>query len=304
MSTQTLFTPVRRPLAILLALLAAVSGLLLPGAKPAGADTPFNRISFTYMEVESWGNADYAESYHALIASIRNAAAHRLRDDVFETQDERVSLMSVRLYSGNTWLRLWIEPHNLYLRGFTNIHGTFMAADPEYNLRDTLAQFPTYPSNDQNTGFVYDPAGGGTLPFNSTYGSINRAADRDRADLPISAQSAWNYFYQLAYVQRPWEGNARRATASSYLFFTQFISEATRFDDIYYYMHAAVGDSNWRRDGMGENQIAMANNWARISDWARAYLGPTHPGPLVIIGLHVINNWEQLRRVLNTAKHR
>ncbi|SHH36902.1 ribosome-inactivating family protein [Streptomyces sp. 3214.6] len=306
MSAQTLFKPLRRSLTILLVLLAAISGLLQPCAKPASADTGGRQVGWTWMQIDSHGNADLARAYEALIISIRNAAGHELNDGVYVTQNERQSLISVLLYYGDTWLRLWIEPQNLYLRGFTNIHGTFVASDlPEYNLNEHLRTYGTHLSNDENTGFEYNANQGFSLPFDSTYGSINRAAGRDRASVPISAESMWNYFHQLAYVQEPWRDGHRQATALSYLFFTQFISEAVRFDDVFWYMRAAMGTSGWWRQGMSANQITLENNWGRISEWARDSLNsPTTPVPLIITGLATLYHWRDVIPVLNVAKHR
>ncbi|MFD5871123.1 ribosome-inactivating family protein [Streptomyces sp. NPDC060322] len=306
MRAQTLFKPLHRRLTVLLVLLAAVSGLLLPSASPASADTPRRQTSWTWMEVEGWGHADLRTAYRALIASIRNAAGHHLEDGMYVTQNEPEALISVRLYNGDNWVRLWIEPHNLYLRGFTNQHGTFSANDREYSLHTQLLTYGTHHSGDQNTGFQFNSLESQLLPFNSTYTSLENTGGTARHELHISAESMWNHFFQLAWVQNPGAAGHREATARSYLFFTQFLSEAVRFDDVSYYMEAAMGTYGWNRDGMGHNQIALEQNWGSISDWARnARTAVTNPAPLYIAGAGItLYNWYNVLPILNVAKHR
>ncbi|MFD5871125.1 ribosome-inactivating family protein [Streptomyces sp. NPDC060322] len=305
MRAQTLFNPLRRRLTVLLVMLAAVSGLLLPGAGPASADTPRRQTSWTWMHVESFGNPQNGQAYESLIHSIRDAAGHHLDDGVWVTQNEPEALISVRLYNGPTSLRLWIDPQTLTLRGFTNQYTTYRTNDTDYNLHQHLSTYGTHISNDENTGFTYDERLHGVLPFDSTYPSINGVADRDRASMPVSAGQLWDHFHQLAYARDVWAPGGREATAMSFQFFTQFLTEAVRFDDIYWYMRAAMTDSRWWRQGMGANQIALANNWGRISTWARnARTAVTSPAPLYIAGLATLYNWRDVIPVLNVAKHR
>ena len=77
MRAEELLKPLRSRLTVLLVLLAAVRGLLLPGAKPAGADTGFRQVGWTWMRIDNYGNEDLARAYEALTISIRNAADHK-----------------------------------------------------------------------------------------------------------------------------------------------------------------------------------------------------------------------------------
>ncbi len=301
MRTCLVPSPLRRPVALLLSLAAMVAGLVLPDATAARADTGHRRVSFTYMNITSYAGMEQRIAWRNLIASIQNAAGHHFGEGVYETQAETEALVSVRLYHQNTWVRLWIEPHNLYLRGYTNRYGTFMA-DDAFHLRNRLATYPQNPNPDQNVGFVYSGEGGGTLPFASDYPDLERVAQRTRQLMPLSYHALWDSFNQLAQSQNPWTADGRRATARSYLFFTQWISEAARLDDIYNDVAAFMGDPGWSRDGLSDQQVAWEQNWWNLSwfareSWLWGAVPPLHVGAIILWG------WFDVPRRANMIKH-
>ena len=247
----------------------------------AHADVPSNRI--TYIDFNMNNPGDHSGSsmqsrYAQLITQIRAATGHTFRQNVLETQgNSNPGIIRIRFINGATQMVLWISPQDLYVRGFTNVHGqTFEFNDPEYSLRNQLIDLQ------------YQAGTIRVLDFGSNYNALEgtRAGNRGREATPLNYNSFWNTFFNLAFTTDP-TGSRLQACAQSMLTMIQVTSEAVRFNDVYNVIYDAMGSGTYT--GLPAYQQRLENEWGAMSDWG--YMITNNPGarPLVLIGANPNN---------------
>lgn len=246
--------------AMLAVLLVAVSWLGL-GTTQAKADTPSGHIGHVWLSLrgqDDGGTGETAESrYVGLLQSLVNAGGHSLGSGLSETQTagngNTLIRMDLNLPDGET-LRLWFNPRNMYLLGFTNYYGD------------------TWAFNDSNLSSIMNAAAlngdGGLLPplgqihtlyFGGNYQSLSGAAGYGRDAMPISYNDLWNSVWQLQF------GGNTASTARSLMMMIQATSEAVRFWDVYGVMTDVVRNPASHYNGLPSAQIELEQHWEQLS---------------------------------------
>ncbi|MEW2290778.1 ribosome-inactivating family protein [Streptomyces sp. NPDC047841] len=273
---------------------------------PAKADT---RLTVSHVWFDALEKPQYSAQarYRSFINSLRLAAGHGYRGNVDITQTDGADVGLIRVDvnmrpngSGPAGLlRLWISPGNLYLRGFTTASGvTYETADRgTFNLQQTMNSL----RNTQGGGLL-PPANGEyrVLVHGGSYPSLEAASPHARDTLDVSYNRLWNHLWQLAFVQDARVGAEAGATAESFLFMTQFLSEAARFNDVFGIMNDIVSSPNARYNGMPWLHRSLENNWRPLSNFAIATTNNEHPRAVVVNSQLTITNWSGIARYLST----
>jgi hypothetical protein len=234
--------------------------LLSGGVGTADADIGQSGYTHCYMNVNETASPSQAHQYSDFIHSLRNAAGHDFRTDL-ETQGAESGIILVTLRAaGGPQLSLWINPHTLYVLGFTNMFGqTFIFNDNSVLLSNRIAAAPG----------AEQIAGGGTfgetyydLRMGGNYNSLEqRGVGRDR--LQINYNSFWNAIYNLAYAD---PDNLNGDTARALMLMIQLTSEAARFNDVFGVGLDVMGNGN-AYNGLPVFQQYLENNWGQISNY-------------------------------------
>ncbi|MER5784854.1 ribosome-inactivating family protein [Streptomyces mobaraensis] len=239
----------------------AVTGTLTT-AGTAEARTEWRHMSHVYVDLADEGASDHQrDAYSAFIQSLRNAAAGY---NGRETQLEDVGIIQASLTAPDDQgrrhqVRIWINPSNLYVWGFSNEHGTtFQFNDINGALGGRLAETDT-PRPDVNTNVQ-------TLNFGSNYNSLTGAAHRGREAMPISYNDIRASIVQLATVTTPSAGSQRENTARSLSLMVQMLPEAARFNDVEGTFRTAMG--TWTPQyGLPHQQQELENSWDSLSEY-------------------------------------
>ncbi|MBB5637076.1 hypothetical protein HDE68_002989 [Pedobacter cryoconitis] len=254
---------------------------LLFGVSSAHADVPINRIVYIDFNMNSPGDhsgSSMQSRYAQMINEIRNATGHTFRQTVLATQgNSNPGIIRIRFISGATQTLLWISPQDLYVRGFTNVHGqTFQFNDPEYDLANQLRDL------EYQAGTIR------TLSYGSNYNELSGrdAANRGRGATPLNYNSFWNTFFNLAFMTDP-TGPRTRESAQSLMTMIQITSEAVRFPDVYNVIYNAMGAGTYT--GLPAYQQVLENRWGAISEWAFTLNNNPGVGPLVVRGANPNN---------------
>ncbi|MFE1996349.1 ribosome-inactivating family protein [Streptomyces parvulus] len=288
-----------RLVSLLVALLVATASLI-SGIGPAKADTRGN-VGHVWFDAVANPDQSAQVRYRSFIQSLRAAAGHQYRGGVSITQSDggdtvpALIRVDVNLPPANgqaASLRLWLSPGNLYLRGFTTQNNETWSFN-DYNLQATMNALR------HTTGAgLLPPANAryGTLGHNSNYAQIEQWAQTNRDDLTFNYSNLWNSFFQLAYVTEPTSGATPRATARSLLFMTQFVSEATRFHDVFGVMNDIVSSRTASYRGIGVLQHSLENNWGPLSRFGVDITNGTYAAPVQVNSTTRVDTWEDETR--------
>jgi hypothetical protein len=268
-------------------------------AGPAKANTPPDRVSHAWLELTAPSNAA-RNQYSALINSLRAAAGHVWRDGIMQTQTNRNTLVRLDLNNGVDRLQLWISPDNLYLRGFTNRHGTFTFNDHDYNLYDEIEGLRTT----QNAGLLPSQPNPShrwrTMNFGSNYIQLERAARLGRDHVAISFNEVLGAVRRLAGTTEMTSNN-RDAVAQALILMIQYTSEAARFNDVYRVMASIMENRDIRYSGMSPANRQLENSWDSLSGFALRLTNGTNPDPLNVPNVGVLHTFLDVRRYLALA---
>ncbi|MFJ5218849.1 ribosome-inactivating family protein [Streptomyces sp. NPDC088354] len=296
MLNQSLFpvlgrSTINRLFASIVALFMAAAALAF-AAGPAKADTPSGQISHVWLDISTGPSSNAVIQYSTFLASIRNAAGHSV-GGVYATQNAATSLVRADINVNGQSLRLWISPHNLYLRGFTNQAGVTFWFRPDseenYNLPEVMENL----SRTAGSSAVLLPNLGTMqqLPYGADYndvvsrtGNVN-GNPYDRSQLDASFYGSFglnNSVYNLLYVNQ--NDQYSSTMARSLLFLIQFTSEAARFNDVEGSFRGVM--SGTQRVGIPAAQQELEGHWRAISDSLnRAFANQGFPP--VYVGPHV-----------------
>ncbi|WP_177244531.1 ribosome-inactivating family protein [Streptomyces sp. yr375] len=278
---------------LLLAIAACISG-----SGPAKADVPAYRIAHVWLNISEPG-AGAQSQYLGFMDSIRRAAGHPYRNGIYLTGSQStINLMRVDLNAGNTTLRLWITPGDMYLRGFTTQAGaTYYFND--FNLRQRFFEL----SDSPDAGLLPLPLSNvNELPFGGNYISLEGATNRNRLHMPISFNDLWNSLFNLAYAQGSTSG---QDLARSLLFMIQYVSEASRLTDLNGTMSAIMLNRATHYAGLTEAHAEVENHWTQISEFLIAFTNGSNPPP-VDSGPHAgwVRNINDVQRYVLLGKNR
>jgi len=263
-------------IAAMLALLAVAASWIGLGANTARADTQSGQVSHIYMNLRDQASGTAAGQYWTLLESLRNASGHYWRNGIGITQTygEANTLIRMDLNLSDTEeLRLWFNPRNLYLLGFTN-HNNDTYAFNDSNLGAIMANAAL-----NGSGNLLPPQGQiHNLSFGSNYQSLSGAAGYGREAMPISLNDLWNSAWQLQY------GGNSSSTARSLMLMIQYTSEAARFWDVYGVMSDIMRNPGRFYDGLPLNQVELEQHWeqlSRLADdlWSGRPITPVYVGP-------------------------
>ncbi|MFF2387167.1 ribosome-inactivating family protein [Streptomyces sp. NPDC058108] len=286
--------------------LLIIATAFVSGISPAKADTR-GTVSHVWFDALQTPQYSAQARYRSFINSLRLAAGHGYRGNVDITQNDGADVALIRVDvnmrpngSGPAGLlRLWVSPGNLYLRGFTTATGvTYETADRgTFNLQ-------------QSMNALRNTQGGGLLPpanaeyrvlrHGGSYGSLEAASPHARDTLDVSYNRLWNHLWQLAFVQDARTGAEAGATAESFLFMTQFLSESARFNDVFGIMNDIVSSPNARYNGMPWLQRSLENNWGPLSNFGIGVNNNENPRPVTVNSQLTITDWSGIARYLST----
>ncbi|HEY4458687.1 MAG TPA: ribosome-inactivating family protein [Pseudonocardiaceae bacterium] len=277
-----------RALPRLLALVVALAvgaTVTLAGASAAGADTANGRIAHVSLDLAGVGSSQ-ARAYRQFIVDVQAAAGHEWLPNIGETQTNQAALLRADInYDGNT-LRLWFTPNNMYLRGFTTAAGVTFAFN-DYELGQAMVDLAAAPSPD--AGLLPPLNEIRSLPFDSGYIGMVRAAGRDRTNTPMTYANLLASFATLLEATRlPGQDSAR-----ALLFFIQYVSEAARFRPVGQMMYDVMNGVEGA--GVSGNLQELENDWSALSAWAYELRAGLNPRPYYV-GPHfgTINSLRQL----------
>jgi hypothetical protein len=287
-------------LALVLALAMAVAALVSVGS-PARADTGGNSISHAFINLQDSPSATMQSQYRTFLQSIQNAAGHPFRGSVFQLQGPSNALLAVDVTSsaGNR-VRLLLTPDNLYVRGFITMSGAIWQFNPggdSYNLGMDITLLAAHGADlsligegDPNArAFVQN------LGFGSDYTSMTQAAGRTRQGMPISYNDIQGSVNQLA----TYNGGNNQATARSLMFMIQFVSEATRINQVRGTMLTAIGTTT-RIVGLPVPQLSYENDWGQLSQYAIDVSNNSATAPRTIGSAGTLNNFGDVARFVAT----
>lgn len=287
-------------LALVLALAMAVVALV-SGGSPARADTGGNSISHAFLNLGSFGTETGQNQYRAFLQSIQNAAGHPFRNNVFQTQGSSNALIAVDVTtSDGSRVRLLLTPDNLYVRGFITRTGRIWAFSPGGDPYSLFNDIQTLSNIGADVSLLEPGPNGvtgniGTLGFGSDYTSMTQAADRNRTEMPISFADLTGSVEQLA----NYAGGNDQATARSLMFMIQFVSEATRINQIRGTMLAAIGGAP-RIVGLSTAQLSYENRWGQLSQYAIDVTNNPAIPPRTIGSAGTLSNFGQVAQFLAT----
>jgi hypothetical protein len=287
-------------LAFILALAMAVVALVSVGS-PAEADTGGNSISHAFINLLPVPGVTSQNQYRAFLLSIQNAAGHPFRGNVFQLQGPSNALIAVDVTSSTGHrLRLLVTPDNLYVRGFITQSGAIWQFNPGGDPYDLLNNINTLRQNGADTSLIGngDPAAPAfvqTLAFGSDYNSLTQAAGRGRQQMQISFADLNGSVNQLA----GYNGGNVQATARSLMFMIQYVSEATRINQVRGTMLAAMGGAA-QITGLPVAQLSYENNWGRLSQYAINVSNNTATAPQTIGSAGTLSNFGQVAQFLST----
>ncbi|MEU3247144.1 ribosome-inactivating family protein [Streptomyces sp. NPDC006875] len=280
-----------RLLTSIVALILAATAFAF-SAGPAKADTPGGQISHLWIDISGGPSSNAVIQYSTFLASIRNAAGHGL-GSVYTTQNASTSLIRADINVNGNSLRLWISPHNLYLRGFTNEANETYYFRPDSTEQYNLAEVMQNLSHTAGSGTGLLPPLGSMhqLPYGGDYNDLlsytgkvnNNPYDRSQMDESFYGSyglnnSVWN----LLYVN---SGDIYGSTmARSLLFMIQYTSEASRFNDVEGGMRGVMAGT--QNVGIPAAQQELENHWRAISQslnqaYANQGFSPVYVGPHV-----------------------
>jgi Ribosome inactivating protein len=287
-------------LALVLALAMAVVAFVSVGS-PARADTAPNSISHAFINLQSSPSAAMQSQYRTFLQSIQSAAGHPFRNNVFQLQGPSTALLAVDVTSSSGQrVRLLLTPDNLYVRGFItqqNVIWIFRPGNDPYNLEGNIQ---TLLSRGANLGLLDNGNAASarrfqTLGFGSDYTSMTQAAQRGRSTMPISFNDLNGSVNQLA----NYGGNNNTGTARSLMFMIQFVSEATRINQVRGIMLTAIGTNN-RIVGLPPTQESLENDWGQLSRYAIDVTNNSAIAPRSIGAAGTLSNFGQVAAFLST----
>ncbi|MGK5640075.1 ribosome-inactivating family protein [Streptomyces sp. URMC 126] len=273
----------------------AVTGTLTT-AGTAQARTEWRHMSHVYINLADEGASEHQQNdYSTFVQSLRNAAAGY---NTQETQLENVGIIQASLTAPDDrgarhQVRIWINPSNLYIWGFSNERGTTYQFNDingalAGRLRETTDPRPDVDMNVQ------------TLNFGSNYNSLTGTAGRGREAMTISYNDIRASLVQLATVNNPNSGNERQNTARSLSLVIQMLSEAARFNDVEGTFRTAMGTWEFQY-GLPHQQQELENSWDSLSEYYhRVSAGQNATAPF-IPSIGRINGLDQVRRYLRLA---
>ncbi|MFJ8488831.1 ribosome-inactivating family protein [Streptomyces sp. NPDC094038] len=273
----------------------------------ADADTGSGQVNHIYMEVPAKPGVDTSNGYRAFIESLRAAAGHLYRGDTYIAQRYAGGIIRADLNgvngqgTGALHLRLWMDPQNLYVLGFTGENGQTLyfndLAQSEINRMTSAVREQGF------TGQV------SRLPYGSNYNSLRVAAGRGREAMQISHHDIYSAILDLATTdpQNVRTGIGTRNSARSLSLLIQVLSEAARFNDVFGVMRAAFRGAS-RLPRLPEQLQSLENNWAAMSSWGTAVTNNGSAAPRTVAGagpLHdgrptdlVLRQWSDAARYL------
>jgi Ribosome inactivating protein len=296
------FTRARsRALALVLALAMAVAALVSVGS-PALAVTPANSISHAFINLQDSPSATMQSQYRTFLQSIQNAAGSPFRGSVFRLQQPSTALIAVDVTSSSGHrVRLLLTPDNLYVRGFITQSGTIWQFSPGGDSYDLTQDLNTLFANHADlsligTGGVSNNEGTvNQLAFGSDYTSMQAAAGRGRSTMPISYNDLNGSVNQLAF----YAGGDTQATARSLMFMIQFVSEATRLNQVRGTMLTAMGTFDVQQ-GLPAEQESLENRWGQLSQYAIDVTNNSAIAPRTIGAAGTLTNFGQVAAFLST----
>jgi hypothetical protein len=282
-------------LALVLVLAMAVAALVSVGS-PAQAETGPNSISHTFLNLLPAPGVTSQNQYRTFLLSIQNAAGLPFRGNVFRLQDPTNALIAVDVTSsaGNR-VRLLVTPDNLYVRGFIAQDGAIWQFNPggdPYRLVDDLNALA---QNGADMSLIGNNLGVNTLSFGSDYNSMTQAAGRGRQQMQISFADLNGSVNQLA----TYTGGNPQATARSLMFMIQFVSEATRINQVRGTMLAAMGGAA-QITGLPVEQLSYENNWGRLSQYAIDVTNNSATPPRTIGSAGTLSTFGEVAEFLST----
>lgn len=245
----------------------------------------------------SFAGSGQMNAYSNFLVQLRQAVGNQYRDSVGQTQTEDSGIVRVSMTDGFGGIYLYIEPRNLYLRGFSTWgngnQNLYEFNDNEFNLRSRLEALGILPS-----GFVHG------LGFSSNYNSLVQTADRGRENMPISWGDLIGSWTNLANATPT--GN-EMFYARSLMFMIQLTSEAARFTDVEGVMRAITVNGGTRYAGLPMLQQRLENEWTAIGNFGYQVSQNPSASPLTILinssSTMTFSSWQQVQQrlsILNT----
>jgi hypothetical protein len=124
---------------------------------------------------------------------------------------------------------------------------------------------------------------------------MTRAAGRTRQGMPISYNDLMGSVNQLA----NYGGGDGQSTARSLMFMIQFISEATRINQVRGTMLTAMG-TDARATGLPTAQLSYENDWGQLSQYAIDVTNNSATSPRTIGSAGLLTNFGQVAQFVAT----
>lgn len=214
---------------------------------------------------------DQAHEYDRMINAVRHAAGHNWRRDMLETTDRthRLVVVEVHLhhgeFGGTDRLNLYFTAADMYLRGWES---------PD-DRTNTVVQFGSYDLALRLPGTHRIHR----LGFGEAYPSIESTAELNRQRLRFNRNNLFDSVLLLHRFSHPNNHVQPRDVARSVLRLVVAIAEAARFGGIAGTIGGAIRSNSERP--LGDTNVALTNNWDRLSRWGRNETrDPVHTPPL------------------------
>lgn len=300
---------VRLALTAFLGITAVLFGVIGTGG-PAFADTPRGHLTWVNFRLGDTASDANRISYSSFLGSLRNAAGHLDPNPNvgMRTQNAGIPFTSNGLImlnlstpndqGGVNTARVWVNPSNLYVWGFSNQAGTTWSfSDHTPSLTQGLMESPVrgssttiLPSDINRNAISLGYAGG--------YTALSQVAQRSVTDIQVGFFDMRASIQRLATVTAPTGAEQRTLVARALQTIIQSTVEASRLNDV---------EGIWRTAMTGYSQAPtplrqheLETHWQDISRFLYARVNGS-TGTLTIPNVGTLRTTADARAYLGIA---